>query len=103
MAEHTYTKMDTDRVTKIAKKLLALAGTLGRIIKALSIAIRVLQMQSFLSFGTTAAIAAFLEVIKKQLEDEKAKLEELSRDVNAAVSSYQDFDQVGTTRFYWGV
>ncbi len=103
MAQHAYTRMDTVRVTKIAKKLQSLSETLGWIIKALTVAIHILEAQSFLSFGTTAAIAAFLKVVKKELKEEKAKLEELSRDVHAAVRSYLDFDNEGKTRFYWGV
>ncbi|MCB0209715.1 MAG: hypothetical protein KDJ52_10310 [Anaerolineae bacterium] len=103
MATHTYTRMDTARVKKIARKLRKLADTLGGIIKALTAAINLLKATSFLSFGTNQALIAFLNVIKKQLEKEKAKLEELSRDVDAAVRSYLDFDQHGKTRFYWGV
>ena len=48
-------------------------------------------------------MVAFLEVIKKQLEGEKNKLEKLASDVDAAVLSYLDFDRHGKTRFYWGV
>ena len=103
MAAHTYTRMDTARVKKIAQKLRSLASTIGGIIKGLSIAIRILQASSFLSFGTSLAMAAFLNVVKKQLETEKSKLEQLSSDVDAAVRSYLDFDQHGKSRFYWGV
>lgn len=103
MATHTFTRMDTARVTKIAQKLRKLAETLDTIIKVLSAAIKILQATSFLSFGTNQALIAFLNVIKKQLEKEKSKLEQLAQDVDAAVRSYLDYDQHGKTRFYWGV
>jgi hypothetical protein len=103
MASHTYTRMDTARVKKIAQKLRSIVGVLNWIIKALTAAIKMLKASSFLSFGTSLAMAAFLEVVKKQLENEKNKLEKLASDVDAAVLSYLDFDRHGKTRFYWGV
>jgi ABC-type transporter MlaC component len=103
MAVHTYTRMDTNRVKQIAEKLRGFAETLGTIITLLTAAIAALEASSFLSFGATAAVAAFLNVVKKQLETEKNKLEKLAKDVDDAVLSYLDFDRYGKTRFYWGV
>lgn len=103
MASHTYTRMDTNRVKQIAEKLRGFAETLGTIITVLQGAITALEAASFFSFGASAAVAAFLNVIKKQLETEKNKLEKLAKDVDDAVLSYLDFERYGKTRFYWGV
>lgn len=100
---HTYVYMDVPAVNRMAAKCKEVATVVSGIIIALTAAIMVLRASSFLSFGTNEAAIAFLETLKSLLEQERDKLNELSKDVRQAVSSWVNQDQSAKVQFNpWG-
>ncbi len=66
---------------------------LGTIITALTAAIYMLKAAAFISGFSTAALARFLETIKKYLQEAKAIVDELTGDLQKAISERKEADQ----------
>jgi hypothetical protein len=73
-----------------SEQLKIIANVLGKIIE-------MLRMLGFASAGTSAALAAYLEIIKKNIENLSKTCIEFERDLTFAVKRHQD----GDTKARW--
>lgn len=97
MAQEVY--MDIPQVEKISKSF----GTFGEILdavgKTLEAISAVLKATAWLSLGSTAALAAFIDRILPNIKRVAAKMKELSGDITSAIKAYRDGDLSGSRRF----
>lgn len=92
--------MDVPAVQDIAKTFQQVTEVLKGIITALDVLINVLNTTAFMGAVGGAAVAHFMEVMKRQLEQVADQTEELSKDVSQAVEAYQRGDAQGATKFF---
>ena len=92
--------MDVPAVQDIAKTFQQITEVLKGVITALDVLINVLNTTAFMGAVGGAAVAHFMEVIKKQLEQVSQQTEEISNDVSQAAEAYQRGDATGATKFY---
>lgn len=96
-------QMDYAVVGDVSKGFDVASKTLTGIGKVLQILVNVLRAQAFFSFGTTAALAQYLDVIRQKV-DKLAKIcDEFSRDLAAAIRDHQSGDYRGKRYFGEGV
>lgn len=91
--------MNIPDVEQMAKTFDTMADVAKAIAKALKIIIATLNAVAFISFGSTAAMAQFLERIQPRVERLGEKFEELNLDLYGAIISYRDGDNSGSQRF----
>ena len=92
--------LDVPAVQDIAKTFQQVTEVLKGIITALDVLINVLNTTAFMGAVGGAAVAHFMEVMKRQLEQVADQTEELSKDVSQAVEAYQRGDAQGATKFF---
>lgn len=95
----TVVQMDYDQITMSANGYKAAADALRGVAKALEAAIQILRASAFLSFGTTAALAQYLEGIKNALEKVAQVCEKLSKGLMQAMTDHKNGDV--TTKGYF--
>lgn len=97
MAEEVF--MDIPAVEKMSKDFNNFGNILegvGKTLEALSL---VLKATAWISFGATAAAAAYIDRIKPAVQKAADKMHELSGDIMSAIRAYRDGDYSGSRRF----
>lgn len=97
MAQEVY--MDIPQVEKISKSFETFGEILDAVAKTLEAVSAVLKATAWLSMGSTAALAAFIDRILPNIKRIAAKMKELSGDVMGAIKAYRDGDMSGSRRF----
>jgi type II secretory pathway component PulF len=97
MAQEVY--MDIPQVEKISKSFETFGEILDAVAKTLEAVSAVLKATAWLSLGSTAAVAAFIDRILPNIKRVAAKMKELSSDVTGAIKAYRDGDLSGSRRF----
>jgi methyl-accepting chemotaxis protein len=92
--------MDIPAVQDIAKTFNQVSEVLKGVVTALDVLINVLNTTAFMGAVGGAAVAHFMEIMKRQIDDVADRTEEVSNDVNAAVEAYQRGDAQGSTKFH---
>lgn len=97
MAQEVY--MDIPQVEKISKSFGTFGEILDAVAKTLEAISAVLKATAWLSMGSTAAVAAFIDRILPKITAVSNKMKELSNDVTGAIKAYRDGDLSGSRRF----
>ncbi len=97
MAQEVY--MDIPQVEKISKSFGTFGEILDAVAKTLEAISDVLKATAWLSLGSTAAVATFIDRILPNIKRVAAKMKELSGDVTGAIKAYRDGDLSGSRRF----
>ena len=97
MAQEVY--MDIPQVEKISKSFGTFGEILDAVAKTLEAISAVLKATAWLSLGSTAAVATFIDRILPNIKRVAAKMKELSGDVMGAIKAYRDGDMSGSRRF----
>lgn len=97
MAQEVY--MDIPQVEKISKSFGTFGDILDAVAKALQAVSAILKATAWLSLGSTAAVAAFIDRILPTIKRIAAKMKELSGDITGAIKAYRDGDMSGSRRF----
>ena len=92
--------MDTDAVRRIAKNFATVGNMLNVTSKILDGLMNKLKSTAFVGQVGGAAVEAFVQTIKPQIDQVMVKCEELHNDLNASVTAYERGDQEGATRFH---
>lgn len=92
--------MDIPAVQDIAKTFNQVSEVLKQVVTALDVLINVINSTAFMGAVGGAAVALFMEVIKRQIDQVAEKTEEISSDVTAAVEAYQRGDAAGSLKFH---
>ena len=92
--------MDTDAVRRIARTFAAVGYTLGGIGRILEGLMNKLKSTAFVGAVGGAAVEAFIQTIKPQIDMVTEKCHELHRDLNTSVQAYARGDREGATRFH---
>jgi Proteins of 100 residues with WXG len=91
--------MDIPQVETMAKNFNSFGDVLDAVAKAMSALSMSLKAAAWLSFGATAAAAAYIDRIEPNVKKASAKMKELSQDIVSAIRSYRDGDNSGSRRF----
>lgn len=97
MAEEVY--MDIPRVEQMGKSFQTFGTVLEGVSKALLAISMAMKATAWLSLGATAAVAAYADRIRPNVDNAAKKMHELSRDIVSAIKAYRDGDRSGSTRF----
>jgi len=91
--------MDVPQVQKLVSQFKNFATALKTVNKVLEALSYSLKATAWLSFGATAAAAAFIDRIKPNVKKMAEKMDELSGDIKSAIQHYQTGDTNGSRRF----
>jgi hypothetical protein len=91
--------MDYDVVQNMADRFGRANEALEGVSKALEVAIAILKTTSFLGLIGNAALAAYLEGIKPNVDQMALTCQEMSQDLVGAIASLRDGDLSGSQRF----
>lgn len=97
MAEEVY--MDIPQVEKMSKSFDTFGDILDVVAKTLEAISMLLKATAWLSLGSTAAVATFIDRILPNVKRAAAKMKELSSDIMGAIKAYRDGDFSGSRRF----
>lgn len=97
MADEVY--MDIPRVEQMSKTFEKFGTILEGVAKALLAISIALKAAAWISFGATAAAAAYADRIRPNVEKVAKKMHELSVDITGAIKAYRDGDLSGSRRF----
>ena len=97
MAQEVY--MDIPQVEKISKSFGTFGEILDAVAKTLEAISAVLKATAWLSLGSTAAVAAFIDRILPNIKRAAAKMKEVAGDIMSAIKAYRDGDLSGSRRF----
>lgn len=97
MAEEVF--MDIPQVEKMSKSFETFGDTLDVVAKTLEAISALLKATAWLSLGSTAAVATFIDRILPNVKRAAAKMKELSGDIMGAIRAYRDGDFSGSRRF----
>jgi hypothetical protein len=97
MAQEVY--MDISQVEKISKSFGTFGEILDAVAKTLEAISAVLKATAWLSMGSAAAVAAFIDRILPNIKRVAAKMTELSGDITGAIKAYRYGDLTGSKRF----
>ena len=89
------TYMDTDKVSSIADGVQTAGEVLNAVNMALEAAIMMLKLTAFVGMFGNMAMARFLEQIQPRVEKLAKKCEEMSGDLNTAVSLHRQGEERG--------
>lgn len=96
-------EMDYGVITTVSKGFKATADALKALGKILAAAIQVLRAAAFFSMGTSLALANYLEVIKKKVQNLAKLCTEFSQDLARAVTDHKKGDIKGKRYFGKGI
>jgi hypothetical protein len=96
-------EMDYDAMENIAKGFDTANDVLSMIDKALEVAIQSLRAASFVSFGTTEALAKTLEFFQKIVQNLQKVCTEFARDIRDAVRDHRTGDYKAGSYFKKGI
>lgn len=97
MANQVY--MDIPAVRNVAQQFQTFHDVLTAVNQALQTLSTILKASSFIGF-VGAAIAAFIDMIRPYVKQIADKCGELSKDLKASVTAYENGDAQGATKFY---
>jgi type II secretory pathway component PulF len=97
MAQEVF--MDIPQVEKMSKTFEGFGDTLDVVAKTLEALSMLLKATAWLSLGSTAALAAFIDRILPNVKRAAAKMKEISGDIVGAIKAYRDGDMTGSRRF----
>jgi len=97
MAEEVF--MDIPRVEQMSKSFDTFGDILQGVAKALLAISIAMKAAAWISFGATAAAAAYADRIRPNVEKAANKMHELSGDITGAIKAYRDGDLSGAKRF----
>ena len=97
MADEVF--MDIPRVEQMGKSFETFGSILEGVAKALLAISIALKAAAWISFGATAAAAAYADRIRPNVDKAAQKMHELSGDINSAIKAYRDGDLSGSKRF----
>jgi hypothetical protein len=97
MAEEVF--MDIPRVEQMSKSFQTFGTVLEGVSKALLAISIAMKATAWLSFGATAAAAAYADRIRPNVDKAAKKMHELSGDITGAIRAYRDGDMSGSKRF----
>jgi hypothetical protein len=97
MADEVF--MDIPQVQKIGKDFSSFGDILDGVSKALQAIIMVLKATAWISFGSTQALATYLERIQPNFKTAAETMRSLSSDINSAINAYQNGDMTGSKHF----
>lgn len=100
MTSETQVYMDIPAVREIAKQFNTISEILTTVNQVLEALILTLKTTAFIGLVGGYAVAQFLEMIKPHIQEMASKTAEISRDVDASVTAYENGDTQGSTRFY---
>lgn len=92
--------MDIPAVQGISKNFSTISDVLKAVSKTLEAISNALKATAFIGLVGGYAVVQFIEVIKPQIDEMVQKTAELSKDLSASVTAYQNGDQQGATKFY---
>ncbi len=96
-------QMDYTVITAVSKGFKVQATALKALGKVLEIQIQILRATAFLSFGTGAALAKYLSVIKDKVKKLGKFCEEFATDLARAVGDHKKGDIRGKSYFGEGI
>lgn len=97
MAQEVY--MDIPEVEKMSKTFDGFGDTLDAVAKTLEAISTILKATAWLSLGSTAAVATFIDRILPNVKRAAAKMKEVAGDIMSAIKAYRDGDMTGSRRF----
>jgi len=97
MADEVF--MDIPRVEQMSKTFETFGSILEGVAKALLAISIAMKAAAWVSFGATAAAAAYADRIRPNVDKAAKKMHELSGDITGAVKAYRDGDLSGSKRF----
>lgn len=97
MAEEVF--MDIPRVEQMSKSFETFGSILEGVSKALLAISIAMKATAWISFGATAAAAAYADRIRPNVDKAAQKMHELSGDIVSAIRAYRDGDTSGSKRF----
>jgi hypothetical protein len=97
MADEVF--MDIPRVEQMSKSFETFGSILEGVAKALLAISIAMKAAAWISFGATAAAAAYADRIRPNVDKAAHKMHELSSDINGAITAYRDGDLSGSKRF----
>ena len=97
MAEEVF--MDIPRVEQMSKSFQTFGTVLEGVSKSLLAISIAMKATAWLSFGATAAAAAYADRIRPNVDKAAKKMHELSGDITSAIKAYRDGDMSGSKRF----
>ncbi|MBI5354402.1 MAG: hypothetical protein HZB50_17310 [Chloroflexi bacterium] len=97
MADEVF--MDIPRVEQMSKSFETFGSILEGVAKALLAISIAMKAAAWISFGATAAAAAYADRIRPNVDKAAQKMHELSGDITGAIKAYRDGDLSGSKRF----
>jgi hypothetical protein len=97
MADEVF--MDIPRVEQMSKTFETFGSILEGVAKALLAISIAMKAAAWVSFGATAAAAAYADRIRPNVDKAAQKMHELSGDITGAIKAYRDGDLSGSKRF----
>jgi type II secretory pathway component PulF len=97
MADEVF--MDIPRVEQMSKSFNTFGSILEGVSKALLAISIAMKATAWISFGATAAAAAYADRIRPNVDKAAQKMHELSDDIMSAIRAYRDGDMSGSKRF----
>lgn len=97
MADEVF--MDIPRVEQLSKSFQTFGSVLEGVSKALLAISMAMKASAWLSLGATAAVAAYADRIRPNVDKAAKKMHELSGDITSAIRAYRDGDLSGSKRF----
>lgn len=97
MADEVF--MDIPRVEQMSKSFNTFGSILEGVSKALLAISIAMKATAWISFGATAAAAAYADRIRPNVDKAAQKMQELSGDITSAIRAYRDGDTSGSKRF----
>jgi hypothetical protein len=97
MAQEVF--MDIPQVEKMSKSFATFGDTLDVVAKTLEAVSMLLKATAWLSLGSTAAVAAYIDNILPNIRRAAEKLKEISGDIMSAIKAFRDGDMTGSRRF----
>ena len=97
MAQEVF--MDIPQVEKMGKTFDGFGDTLDVVAKTLEALSLLLKATAWLSLGSTAAMATFIDRILPNIKRAAAKMKEIAGDITGAIKAYRDGDMTGSRRF----
>lgn len=97
MAQEVF--MDIPKMEDVSKQFDTFGDVLDAVAKTLEAISAVMKATAWLSAGSLAAAAAFIDRILPNIKRIAAKMKELSDDIMSAIKAYRDGDFSGSRRF----
>lgn len=96
-------QMDYQAIGNVSKGFQTAKDTLTAVGKVLEVLINALRAAAFFSFGTSAALANYLDVIKQKVNKLAKLCEEFAGDLSRAIGDHRNGDFQGKRYFGEGV